>query len=166
MSVPFIIRPRIPEDRAACLAINIAGWQTAYADIFTPEEIAGAFDRTIPITSSSGEGRGELLDVFVAEWDDKVVGFITISQRNDGSGEVGSLYVHPDHQRQGVGRSLWMAVIDFLRGQNIETVTVWTLERGGAVEFYERLGCTRFTVDTITIGDHEERTIGLKMPAP
>lgn len=40
-------------------------------------------------------------DVFVYELDGRVVGFVALLDR-----EVGGLFVHPDHQGQGIGRAL------------------------------------------------------------
>jgi putative acetyltransferase len=40
-------------------------------------------------------------ETYVAERDDRVVGFLSLV-----GDEVGGLFVHPDHQRQGVGRAL------------------------------------------------------------
>jgi ribosomal protein S18 acetylase RimI-like enzyme len=56
-------------------------------------------------------------------------------------GHIDRLYVHPAHQRTGVGRSLLTEATDRLRARGMSSVTLWVLqddERARA--FYERLG--------------------------
>jgi ribosomal protein S18 acetylase RimI-like enzyme len=56
-------------------------------------------------------------------------------------GHIDRLYVHPDHQRTGVGRSLLTEATYRLRTRGMSSVTLWALqddERARA--FYERFG--------------------------
>ncbi len=57
-----------------------------------------------------------------------------------GSGEVFTLYVHPDHQDKGVGRQLLGAAFAGLREKGLAKAYVWVLDSNPARYFYERMG--------------------------
>lgn len=57
------------------------------------------------------------------------------------TGEITSLYLRERHVGTGLGRRLWEAALDQLRGSGHTEVSVWVLEtnvRGRT--FYERMG--------------------------
>lgn len=52
--------------------------------------------------------------------------------------EIYALYVHPDHFRKGVGRSLFSKAIDGLKNQNQKSLLLWTLKKNKrACAFYD-----------------------------
>lgn len=58
------------------------------------------------------------------------------------SGEVYSLYLHPEFQGRGLGRALWCHAIDTLRARGYADVAVCVLEANQVSRrFYERCGC-------------------------
>ena len=63
---------------------------------------------------------------------------------NDSTGtlaEVGSLYVHPDHQRHGFGRQLLQHLATRLHAMGVQTLHIGVLATNGeAQSFYEALG--------------------------
>jgi putative acetyltransferase len=70
--------------------------------------------------------------VFVVESDGKPVAFMAM--RDD---FIDHLYVHPDHQKRGVGRAL----LDLARQRSPEHVWLYTLQiNTGARAFYEKNG--------------------------
>jgi ribosomal protein S18 acetylase RimI-like enzyme len=71
-------------------------------------------------------------DVWVAEVDGRVAGFIAIA-----GDFVDQLYVHPDFQRQGIGRQL----LDHARELSPEHVWLYTLQvNANGRAFYEKNG--------------------------
>lgn len=57
------------------------------------------------------------------------------------TGEVGSLYVHPDHQRRGIGRQLLQQLAGRLRAMGVQTLHIGVLATNvEAQRFYEGLG--------------------------
>lgn len=63
------------------------------------------------------------------------------------------LFVHPDHQRIGIGRQLWQRALERIRGTSHEgTITVNSSLN--AIAFYERLG---FCLDGPVAELHEVR---------
>jgi GNAT superfamily N-acetyltransferase len=57
-----------------------------------------------------------------------------------GSGEIFTLYVHPDHQNRGIGRALIGAAFAGLRERGLNQAYVWVLHDNPARYFYERMG--------------------------
>lgn len=83
----------------------------------------------------------------VAERDGVIVGFCTLAPSPDEDADprrvadMPTLYVHPEHWRQGIGRALCDAVIDLARTREYVRLTLWTLETNSAARgFYESLG--------------------------
>jgi ribosomal protein S18 acetylase RimI-like enzyme len=87
-----------------------------------------------------------MCEVWVAERTGRLVGFCAFRE-----GWVDHLYVHPAHQRQGIGAALLRKATDAN-----ETVQLWTFQRNtNAIRFYESQG---FTSLKLTDGsDNEER---------
>ena len=89
--------------------------------------------------------------IFVARLDGRPVGGATVAARTegvcmlDGRSDLGVLWdirVHPDHQRQGVGRALFTAAVDWSRGQGLRQLKIETQNNNvGACRFYAAMGC-------------------------
>jgi GNAT superfamily N-acetyltransferase len=84
--------------------------------------------------------------VFVAVEDGEIAGFAALAVPargidEPGVGEITGLYVHPDHWRRGIGRSLVDASGAELRDEGCDVVAVWTYEDGPQSRgFYAALG--------------------------
>lgn len=84
--------------------------------------------------------------VVVAEPEDsdnvKIAGFGVLDYHADGRddliGEIGAVYVHPDHAREGVGRAILTALESAARDAGLEAL-VLTASRN-AIDFYRRQG--------------------------
>ncbi|ELY41969.1 GNAT family N-acetyltransferase [Natronorubrum tibetense] len=74
--------------------------------------------------------------------DDRIVGFGLLDYDPDGSddstGEIGAVYVHPAHVREGVGRAILAALESAASDAGLETL-VLTASRN-AIDFYRRQG--------------------------
>ncbi|MEX2613637.1 MAG: GNAT family N-acetyltransferase, partial [Gaiellaceae bacterium] len=72
-------------------------------------------------------------EVWVAEVEDRVVGFAALS-----GDLLGHLYVHPDEQGRGVGTGL----LDVVKSERPRGFRLWVFQKNeGARRFYERHGC-------------------------
>ena len=75
-------------------------------------------------------------EVFVAEDEGRIVGFITLYIA-EGRVNIGWLGVHPEDQRKGIGSQLINAAEDFSRQMEIDKLAVYTLGDSVDYEPYE-----------------------------
>ncbi|WP_426219692.1 GNAT family N-acetyltransferase [Pseudomonas sp. DWRC2-2] len=144
-----MIRKALPGDANAIAQVHIRSWQEAYRDLM-PAEFLKGLDATLARRESfwvrsieSGES-----DVWVAELDGKVIGWISVGASRDeeaagaNTGEVMAIYVLAKYWQTGVGLALWNAGLQFLMEQGYECLTLWVLSRNErAIRFYRRMGC-------------------------
>ena len=72
-------------------------------------------------------------ELWVAEVDDRVVGFAALTEDL-----LGHMYVHPDQQGRGIGTALFEVV----KRERPDGFRLWVFQRNnGARRFYERHGC-------------------------
>ena len=82
-------------------------------------------------------------DVFVAEEDGRVVGFVgTLPSRDaDAEGELGEIYAVPEAMGRGVGHALMAAALAALRARGYADAILYVLDDNPrARAFYEREG--------------------------
>jgi ribosomal protein S18 acetylase RimI-like enzyme len=137
------IRPARPDDAAAIARIDVETWQATYAGILGTPYLAG-------LTTGRREAgwanviRRSPNDVHVAIDDaGEVIGFGSCgaSRGEPGfPGEVFTLYVAPDWQNQGAGRSLLLAMFRRLVAQGHQAAIIWVLRENPSRFFYQRLG--------------------------
>lgn len=143
------IREAVKEDSHNISVVHVRTWQEAYKGII-PDSY---------LNSLSVEGRTqkwiEMFDkpspnqkIWVAQKDDKIVGFSVIGTSRDENatpetGELFSVYVDPDHMRQGIGAALMRKAIEGLKEAGFTKATLWTLEDNtNTRKFYEAMGWT------------------------
>lgn len=95
--------------------------------------------------------------VFVAENAGDVVGFASGGRERAGetgyAGELYAIYLIDSAQRRGLGRELFRAVVEGLRGMGLANLIVWVLrDNQPARRFYERLSGVYVRSQPITIG--------------
>jgi GNAT superfamily N-acetyltransferase len=134
-------------------------WLTAYADLFSREEVDALYAGRLELDLSWAGERGEPLGTLVALEEGEITGVATLAPLASGDLEVTHLYVRVDRHRRGVGSALWEATIDVARQRGARLLHVWTLERGPSVGFYESRGCRRGRTGTMTAGAHVEPMI-------
>jgi len=72
---------------------------------------------------------------------------------SDITGEVYTLYVHPDHQERGIGERLLAQLFYELMGRSFISAVIWVLAPNPARFFYEAMGGVRS-------GDRDEKLWG------
>ena len=136
-----MIRPAEQRDTAAIGRVYCEGWKAAYdglmprffLDALTPSNCAPKPDHIAPDRR------------FVAQQNGEVVGTATFGKgREDASlAEIQSMYVLPQHWRNGLGSALFRAVCDRAKELRYPGLYVWTLEGNAlANAFYEAMGMT------------------------
>jgi ribosomal protein S18 acetylase RimI-like enzyme len=145
-----LIRKATVEDAEALGRIHSHTWQAAYAGIIpdefliqlAPESRAAFFKQKLLEPAVPGK----LSENFIALDQDTPVGLLALHTAPDidvapGTGSIAALYVLPQHQGRGFGRSLMDYGVKRLKETGHTGVILWVLEQNTrAIRFYERYG--------------------------
>ena len=129
-------------DVPAIASVHVVTWQAIYRgimvdrflDTLRSEKREPMWNRVL------SEGRGS---VHVACVFQELVGFSYSGSNHDtpAAAEIFAIYVHPDHWGKGLGRVLFSASCEAMRGRNFEHLVLWVATRNTqARTFYERVG--------------------------
>ncbi|MGY2254604.1 N-acetyltransferase family protein [Pseudomonas reactans] len=144
-----MIRKALPGDANTIAQVHIRSWQEAYRDLM-PAEFLNGLDATLARRESFWVRsiESDESDVWVAELDGHVVGWISVGASRDeeavgaNTGEVMAIYVLARYWQAGVGLALWNAGLRFLIEEGFQGLTLWVLSRNErAIRFYRRMGC-------------------------
>jgi ribosomal protein S18 acetylase RimI-like enzyme len=129
------IRPATPADVPALRDVGVRAWQTAFAGVLPPAEVANGiaeFFNEYSLGAAVRSGR-----MLVAERDGTVVGLLESDRPAPERAVIWKVYVAPEAQRGGVGRALVEA---YLAGADAPEVRVEHDERAAAAAaFFARL---------------------------
>jgi GNAT superfamily N-acetyltransferase len=152
------IRPATADDRESIREIARDTWHDTY------DELSGdAIDETIDDWYADEELERALSTagtaVLIAEAEGEVVGF-THGVVQEDEGDVLRMYVHPDHQREGVGTALHERLRDDLEDFNMERMRAIDLaSNDGGRAFYEDLGFEQSGDGEVEIGDEQRKEV-------
>jgi GNAT superfamily N-acetyltransferase len=140
------IRVATGADAAEIARVHVASWQVAYRGLM-PDSILDNLDvkqRTVRWREILAESRGI---TFIADADSSIIGFSNlIPSRDPGAdsktvGEIAAIYVHPDHLRTGIGRSLLQHTVSETTRRSLSAITLWVLQtNSSAIGFYRAMG--------------------------
>ena len=141
------IRQAQVEDASEIARINARCWRAAYTDIMRPDLLdklvaeQGQVDRWQAIIRTTHMLR---FTYVVADDQRRLVGCATCGPERlknpDYTGELYSLYLLPEYQRQGLGRALIGQAAARLLQEGMGSMLVWVLtDNHAARRFYERL---------------------------
>ena len=138
----MLIRPSHQVDAQAMAHVYVQTWQDTYLGLvpfgYLYAMSAGELERGF-----LNETRSKHAFSYVAEDAGEVRGFISggYSRQADDiyDGEIYALYVLKNHQRQGIGTQLVLALAAALNRCDIHSMLVWVLEHNPCRRFYERL---------------------------
>jgi ribosomal protein S18 acetylase RimI-like enzyme len=122
MASSFPIRSLAPGEADACEAIlrSLPEW-------FGIEEAIVQYRRDL-----------EVMDVFVAESQTEIVGFLALRRHNEYSAEIHVIAIRGEYHRRGIGRALIRHVETLLRYESTEFLAVKTLGPSRENEAYAR----------------------------
>lgn len=155
-----MIRAATILDAADIARVHVASWRTTYRgllpdDFLASLDDAGYEDRWRRALSESS------MRVYIAEEKSEIgveiVGFASCGRERAGesgyAGELYSIYVLEQAQRQGFGRELVRAVVGGLKDLGLDDMIIWVLrDNQVARAFYERLGGKFVRSQPITFG--------------
>jgi ribosomal protein S18 acetylase RimI-like enzyme len=162
MAATVRLRRARPEDAPAIAAVHVETWRQAYSDVL-PAAFLDALDVGRRRELWDAQLRATPADrrPWVAEIDDRVVGFVSSGPSRDADardavGEVYAIYVVPDCWGTGIGRDLLRRAERDLRDHGYPRATLWVLaDNQRARRFYEAAGWTPADTRTETIGGKE-----------
>jgi len=141
--------------------VRAASWHAAYHHILPEHELARVTRlRSEERLESALLARRRGVRLLVAERPGAgPIGYAWCGPQNDRrlrafAGEVYELYLHPQHQRAGVGTLLLSHALWTLIELGMHPVVVWVLERNPARHFYETCGGTLVARGSIDFGSH------------
>ncbi len=131
------IRPATPGDAGAMERLRVATWKQAYRGIvpdgyldkLTVRERAVAWWAERLAAPPSARHRCHVADIAGVP-----AGFATAEPTRDADldsghvGEVGAIYLRPEHWSRGIGRALMATAVDGLRSAGFRAAMLWTLE--------------------------------------
>lgn len=139
-------------DVEAVRRIAERSWDRDYPTFLTRETISEGIDEWYSPDSIRADLANPRSTILVAERDGEVVGFVQ-AHRSNATGHVLRLYVDPDHQREGIGTTLFEAVEDALISSGVERIRAMALAQNERAQaFYRSLGMNRVGTETTTIG--------------
>lgn len=155
----MIIRPATLQDIPAIRAMAEVVFRRTYAEILSPDQMEYMMEWMYSESSLTSQISDEGRYFFVAEAESDPAGYVSFElegQLEDGRRlyHLQKLYVMPDHQKAGIGRSLLGHVKECLAklepgGCRVEL----NVNRGNpAVEFYEHMGMRRDRQGDFPIG--------------
>ena len=145
---PVAIRPFQTSDFEAVVALSLRAWEPVFDSIratLAPAVYEAFYpDGWRSHQRSDVEAALADQDVWIAERDGAVVGFVSVVLHSDGGvGEVHMVAVDPDHQQHGVGVALTDHAVGWMRESGMKVAMVETGAdpgHGPARSLYERSG--------------------------
>lgn len=137
----FTTRESRLEDAGAIADILVTSWQSAYLKLLDPEYLR-AMDKK-RYTRMYAESILRVRDkIYIAESGSTVLGFILGNILTEGpyDCEVKELYVHPEHQGQGIGNVLLSVMTAFFREAGMKRMLIWALRGARNNDFYRKMG--------------------------
>ena len=146
------LRPATADDREAIREVARAAWHDTYdeLDAETIDETVDAwYDDETFLEAIDEPGTA----VVVAERDGELAGF-THGVVYEDEGDVLRMYVHPDHQREGIGTALHERLRSALEDFNMNRMrAIDFASNEGGRRFYEELGFEQTGTGGVEIGD-------------
>jgi L-amino acid N-acyltransferase YncA len=148
------IRRATERDAVAISHVHVNSWRTTYAGI-VPQQYLATLNETerVPLWQ---EWLTRDIQVYIAELDGKVVGFISGGPIREPlhsyDAELFAIYLLQHAQQQGIGTALLRELATSLMSKGFTSMTVWVLERNPSKHFYVKSGAQLITSKEIEIG--------------
>lgn len=168
------IRAAQPADAGPVARVHNDSRRTTYAGIMPADYLANLSDEDWEARWDEYllPGRFASITLVAETGGGEIIGFISGGpERLDDPeyrGEIYAVYLLQDHQRRGVGKRLFAAIVQQLRRDGFASMLVWVLEDNApARRFYESMGGEQVSRRTTTFGgaDLTEVSYGWKGPA-
>ena len=141
------IREATTADAALISRIIATSWRKAYQGLIDPVYLSRLPEAYWLPSMRAWLESGRMYG-YIAEVDNQAVGCIIYGRGRDEDhadwGEIVSLYLLPEFEKQGVGHALLTAALDALHADGYDRVYLWCIEGNAhAEQFYQQHGFTR-----------------------
>jgi GNAT superfamily N-acetyltransferase len=148
------IRVATEHDAAAIAHVHVKSWRTTYAGIVPDAYLAALSEaERVPLWR---EWLTRDIDVYAADLDGKVVGFISGGPIREPlkhfDAELYAIYLLQQAQGHGIGTALLGEPAGSLMSRGLTSMAVWVLERNPSIDFYVKSGARPVTSKEIEIG--------------
>lgn len=134
------VRVATPEDALAVRRVADAAWHDAHAPIVGTEAVEEFLDDYYAVEDLRTRYRDAASTTFVAEVDGEVVGYAA-GVPTDEAYDLGSIYVYPERQGEGIGSRLVDEIEAQAREEDYDTLRLVVMaDNDHAREFYEARG--------------------------
>jgi L-amino acid N-acyltransferase YncA len=160
-AMALIIREANNSDASAIAKVHVDSWRTTYRGLVPDDFLASlSYEQRQSMWERHLNNTESGTFVYVAEDESgQVVGFVSGGPERTRDtvykGEIYAIYLLEAHQRRGIGRGLFEAVVDRLERAGLQSMLVWVLEDNPSRRFYESLGGELAGKQQITIGAAE-----------
>lgn len=161
------IRPATVDDARAIAAVHVASWRNAYFGVVSDHVLNQLSVRRRAVYWQERLGDSQSGDITYVAVDDKgeLIGFASAGPEREQdpnfSGELFSIYLLQEVQRQGIGRKLATVVLTELYQAGHNTILVWVLASNPAKHFFEAMGATQIRERQIDIDGSQHVELGL-----
>ena len=137
-------------DVPAAARLHVRSWQAAYEGQL-PQAFLDQLEEDIPRREAIWKRivespTNETEQLWVSVEGEAITGFLYLCPTRDEdadreTGELGAIYLDPDHWGRGLGKSLMAKAVEELKSLGFKKATLWVLESNDrARRFYEALG--------------------------
>jgi len=156
------------EDAAAIAHVHVESWKTTYAGIVSDVFLA-SLNKEVRTQSWQEQILAANISILVAEEETGIFGFAAggeIREKlDDYDAELYAIYLLRERQRQGLGRTLVIALASAMQTTGFSSMLVWVLEQNPSVSFYERLGAVQIARKVINIGGADLQELAFGWPS-
>lgn len=148
------IRAATRQDAGAIARVHVESWKTTYAGI-VPEAYLASLNE-MEREASWQEWLTLDVDVFVAEMDGEVVGFVSGGALREPveefDAELFAIYLLQREQGRGIGTALLRRLAGSLKDRGFRSMAVWVLEDNASGRFYTQSGALRVRSKEMEVG--------------
>jgi L-amino acid N-acyltransferase YncA len=148
------IRAATGQDVVAIAHVHVASWRTTYAGIVPASYLASLKEEERE--ASWREWLTLDVDVFVAELEGEVVGFVSGGAIREPvekfDAELFAIYLLREAQRHGIGTALLRRLAGALKARGFGSMVAWVLEDNASGGFYTRSGGRRVASKEMEVG--------------
>jgi GNAT superfamily N-acetyltransferase len=152
-----VAQATLPTNLPAIARVHLETWRTTYTGIVPQAYLDSlTFEDRLAQWQRHSSNIGLERRLFVAVVNGQIVGFADCGKERGADaefdGELYGFYILEQHQKRGIGRQLFAAVVRNLQARGFGKMLVWVLAQNPATAFYQRLGGEKVREQHLEIG--------------